>query len=1070
MYRIKFTSCAIFAFSLLLADAGNAASPALDLKRESAQMVPLFEALPVNECMVTAMVRRQRDGLIIGATCGKKEICLFSFDPSSTTVKMLDCFEALWWDEPRLALGPEGDIYLGARRAYDKQFFFERLRQRPHTPGTFRRRDSVPPPHLMDRAAPGMPLRHYSPAGRLLAEIALPEFPEPDGVGALTVDATGQILCGLTAPGGRLFTVALSSGQNKDYGEVVPLPQHHHTRPISKVLLAADNGKIYLSGTSTGASGDDDMGRILELDPRTGVLKPLDARLPAIVGRRRFAAIDAAVKLDDGSFLAGTTDGHLFRFDPKAALVEGFGKPLRQHRIPGLARGADGLIYGVGGEQGGLPRLFAFDPVQRRMYLGTWPGGMQPEGGHRTFGAIGAVVSTADGTLICGERERRGYLLLYYPQDRQMSSGEPPRTAETKARYTTASATSSKWKRTFEGETLTNCTRDRFIDFSAASGALGLAPTYLIADAMARSSKISEPLTDQIQVKKVFELPSAVEKAEILFFGGGGSEQTPMLIVVNGHEIRHVQNREKMLTGGWDRETIPGRYLQQGSNELVFSGAGFLLIDADRPGKNSFKRLAGESSEWKSDILGSENNLSGEYVVRIRVHGYPPEGTLTSPIIDVAAEYALPPKVEVSALRLSADLALRPQTAVRLAVRTGSTARYAPDKWSPWQAADSASTLPGQRFVQWRATLSSRDARITPLVKKVTIEASGRVSGVNHPDIEVIEAPDHAIAVSSYDFDYADPHHPRMRHLREKYRLDEIVAPGKTEMEKFALLRQWVRRQWEGWNENEYNYCPQWDALEILELAPQNLALGMCTHYAAVFAQCAAALGYHARALIVDHHCLAEIWSDQYGKWILQDPGLLPGHQVAFQYERAGVPINALEMHRSAAANSAEDIDIIPPPPIPVDRMRQMFVDLYLRFGIPLRNDHLYRSEPQELEQGMDQYHWDGHLWWTDSLDPRYPEYSLQTTRPEDFYWSLNKTRIDLEDTETTAALSVQLSGPIPNFARFEVSLDEGAWQESDPSFAWQLRPGSNTLQAKAVNTMGLQGPVNRVVLEYRSN
>ena len=130
MYRIKFTSCAMFAFSPLLAGA----EPALDLERESARMVPLFEALPVNECMVTAMVRRQRDGLIIGATCGKKEICLFSFDPSSTAVKKLDCFEALWWDEPRLALGPKGDIYLGTRRAYDKQFFFERPRQRPPHP------------------------------------------------------------------------------------------------------------------------------------------------------------------------------------------------------------------------------------------------------------------------------------------------------------------------------------------------------------------------------------------------------------------------------------------------------------------------------------------------------------------------------------------------------------------------------------------------------------------------------------------------------------------------------------------------------------------------------------------------------------------------------------------------------------------------------------------------------------------------------------------------------------------------------------------------------------------------
>ena len=530
------------------------------------------------------------------------------------------------------------------------------------------------------------------------------------------------------------------------------------------------------------------------------------------------------------------------------------------------------------------------------------------------------------------------------------------------------------------------------------------------------------------------------------------------------------RTEKKCSRAAGDRETIPGHYLQQGSNELIFSGAGFLLIDADKPGKNSFKRLSGGSNEWKSDILGPENNLSGEYAVRIRVHGYPPKGTLTSPIIDMAAEYALSPKIEVSDLRLSADLTLQPQTAIRFAVRTGSTAWYAPDKWSPWRSADSASTLPGQRFVQWRATLSSRDARITPLVKKVTLEASGQVHGINHPDTKVIEAPDNTIAVSSYDFDYADPHHPRMRHLREKYRLEEIVAPGKTEMEKFALLRQWVRRQWEGWNENEYNYCPQWDALEILELAPQNLALGMCTHYAAVFAQCAVALGYHTRALIVDHHCLTEIWSDQYGKWILQDPGLLPGHQVAFQYERAGVPINALEMHRSAAANKAEDIAIIPPPPIPIDQMRRMFVDLYLRFGIPLRNDHLYRSEPQELEQGMNQYHWDGHLWWTDSLDPRYPEYSLQTTRPEDFYWSLNKTRIDLEDTETAAALSVQLSGPIPNFARFEISLDEGAWQESDPSFEWNLRPGRNALRARAVNTMGLQGPVNRVVLEYRGN
>ena len=625
----------------------------------------------------------------------------------------------------------------------------------------------------------------------------------------------------------------------------------------------------------------------------------------------------------------------------------------------------------------------------------------------------------------------------------------------------------TEWKTTLAGEALAGCTRDRFTDYCADAGGLCLAPTWLIADAMARSSKIRESLTPDVEAKKLFDLPAAVESAEVLFFGGGGTDGEPMLITVNGHQIRHVQDRERMLTGGWDRETIPGRYLRPGRNELVFSGAGGLVIDADEPGGNSFKRLGGRG-EWKGDMLGAGNDLTGEYVVRLRVRAHPPEGVATSPILDLAAEHPVAPGLEVTALRLSAAPEPPPGTSVRFEVRSGSTALYAADQWTSWRAAGPGETLPGGRFVQWRAHLSSGDPGLTPVVESVTIEASGRAAGANHREIEVVEAPENALAVSSYPFDYADPHHPRMRHLREKYRLEEVVASGQTEMERFALLRQWVRRQWEGWNDNDYNYCPQWDALEILELAPRNLALGMCTHYAAVFTQCAGALGYHARALIVDHHCLAEIWSDEHGKWILQDPGLLPGQEVAFQYEAAGVPINALEMHRIAAAGDLADIDFVPPPPVPAEQLQGLFAQLYQRFGIPLRNDHLYRSEPQELEQGMDQYHWDGHLWWTDSLDPRYPEYSLQTNRPEDFYWDLNRTRIDLQDTDTAAALAVRLSGPIPHLDRFEISLDQGEWEESGPTFEWKLRPGRNRLRARAVNTMGLRGPENRVELEYR--
>jgi hypothetical protein len=332
-------------------------------------------------------------------------------------VQRLDCFDAPWWDEPVVALGGEGDIYLGSRRLYDKPFVFERLRERPHTPGAFRRRDSVPPPGLVNEAAEGMPIRHYSPAGVLLDEIELTDLPEADGVGALVSCAAGRMLCGLSAPGGRLFTVELESDQMRDYGEVARLPERHHTRRISRALMAADDGKVYLSGSLPGEQDEGGTeatsGFLLQLDPLSGQLQRLDARLPAVAGRRRFAAVDAAVRLDDGSFLGGTTDGYLFRFDPQSGDLEGFGKPLRQQRIIGLARAAGGLIYGAGGEAGGLPRLFAFDPVARRLYLGTSPTGVQA--GIRLFGDIGAVVGTTDGSLICAERERRSYLLVYRP-------------------------------------------------------------------------------------------------------------------------------------------------------------------------------------------------------------------------------------------------------------------------------------------------------------------------------------------------------------------------------------------------------------------------------------------------------------------------------------------------------------------------------------------------------------------------------------------------------------------------------------------------------------------------------
>ena len=524
------------------------------------------------------------------------------------------------------------------------------------------------------------------------------------------------------------------------------------------------------------------------------------------------------------------------------------------------------------------------------------------------------------------------------------------------------------WKRTVARDEFAHCTRDRFVATSDTSGAQ-LAPTYLISDAMARSSKISEPLSDMAFAKKTFYLRGPCRETEILFYHGGGDEKNPMLIRVNSHDIRHVQDKDRMLTGGWDREIISGEYLQQGKNEIVFGRAGSLLVDTDAPGGNSAKS-AYWYGPWSDDTLGPDNNLRGEYVVHVRVHGYPTKGVMTSPVMDIAtfvnrdAAQAVPPLIQVTRLRARAEAMTPPGTSVHLELRTGPSPDYDPATWTDWQRGPLvAANGPMHRFAQWRAVLRSSSASATPVLSRVLIEAGGTASSPNASTVHITKAPDNDLAVSSYAFDYADPHHARMRHLREKYQLEEVVAAGTTESDKLALLRHWVRSQWEGWDPGKYNYCPQWNALEILELAPARLGLGMCTHYATVFTQCAGALGYHARHLIVDHHCLAEVWSNEHGKWILQDPGLLPNRVVAFQYEADGVPINALEMHQRSLAGNADDVTFVPDPPVPVDEMRDKMVRLFRRFAIPLRNDHLYRAEPQELEHGNAQYHWDGYLW-----------------------------------------------------------------------------------------------------------
>src|SRR5207245_1593503 len=154
------------------------------------------------------------------------------------------------------------------------------------------------------------------------------------------------------------------------------------------------------------------------------------------------------------------------------------------------------------------------------------------------------------------------------------------------------------------------------------------------------------------------------------------------------------------------------------------------------------------------------------------------------------------------------------------------------------------------------------------LVAAVGDEPKG-IAGDRHKIKELTAAP----AQPATPFTYEGPS-PRLKFLRDKYKLDAVIAAGKTELEQLMLLRTWVRNQWHtAWKSHPAGWMPPWDSLQILGNCDQPDCLTMCTHYACVFTQCAQSLGWNARHCILDHHCVSEVYIQQFDKWVMMDSG-----------------------------------------------------------------------------------------------------------------------------------------------------------------------------------------------------
>jgi transglutaminase superfamily protein len=363
----------------------------------------------------------------------------------------------------------------------------------------------------------------------------------------------------------------------------------------------------------------------------------------------------------------------------------------------------------------------------------------------------------------------------------------------------------------------------------------------------------------------------------------------------------------------------------------------------------------------------------------------------------------------------------------------------------------------------------------------VSVVATGLIGWVCQSEIVLVTSEHNGeFTASSYTLREDDFHHPRLRLLRSRENLDEVVSAAKTQFETIILLRGWAHRQWES---GAHFYYPPWDAVEILDLARKHGNKAFCAQYAIVFLQACQSLGIHARYVDLSGHFVVAVWSDDFNRWIVMDP------TNDIHYERDGAPMRGRDLNRAYWKDDLRGVVQVDPEG---HRKAVTRDDLgsYRLYSIGLSANQLSdpidvnsngRSRPLVLAKDYRTYPKIGRdqlvitseflAWRSQEAEesfPRRPESGDQ----DEFRYALNQTIIFLANERlANKTLKVALvSNNSPTFERFLIRSEASPdWVPTTSStIKWLLHPGMNELSARIETRHGWRGHVSRLRLFYK--
>ncbi len=385
----------------------------------------------------------------------------------------------------------------------------------------------------------------------------------------------------------------------------------------------------------------------------------------------------------------------------------------------------------------------------------------------------------------------------------------------------------------------------------------------------------------------------------------------------------------------------------------------------------------------------------------------------------------------------------------------------------------------GHGLTEASCSLLSSQTRFesVPLSEECLVEAATKAGfQVREVRINIPRAAHSQVPFKSVDYD-----DKLLVTLKEQYPLQKVVSSARDEWTSQLLLKEWVHKAIPGGNPR----VSARHSLEILKLAAQGESF-YCTHYTITYVECALALGWQARKIGVDrkhgsegmestHHGVAEVWSNQFGKWVVIDA------QSNLHFEKRGIPLSAWEIRSEWLKNHGADVDHMVGVPPKVIRKNPAIIwwnrshedETSAYFWLYVEDHAVSKGAEEPTRLIFPQDSANAGLIWYQNDDSTHSAQKhmgylknlfLSTNRIEDAYWTVGLVEPVLTEV-SHQSIRLALGSYLPSRSGYAVSFDERDWQpvKDEKSLHWTLKNGKNSLRLRTVSQGDAKGPETSV-------